>query len=239
MSLIQDDRQLCYVNDSPVSSNKHTESYNVCPNYRTNQTQDRLDRTRAKEGLFAELRESARAEIAARFWSKVDRGAAGACWLAARLSRGDRYGHRQFTVTLEGTQYHFYAHRVAWLLTHGPIPADLYLLHRCDVAACVNPSHLFLGTQPDNLTDAREKGRLDETLPRVRGELTPALRAAIFAMPSYRGLVRDLARSYGVSQVAISHIRSGRFTRERTQNAFSSVFTQVPSVELPICGEVA
>jgi HNH endonuclease len=59
-----------------------------------------------------------------------------------------------------------YAHRIAWTLANGEIPAGVAVLHRCDVPRCVNPHHLFLGSQGDNVRDASRKGHLH--VPRKR-----------------------------------------------------------------------
>lgn len=90
-----------------------------------------------------------------RFWSKVKVGQGG-CWLwqAAILGRTG-YGSYQF-----GRKRKERAHRIAWQLENGPIPAGISVLHRCDVPACVNPDHLFLGTHADNMRDKTLKGRL-------------------------------------------------------------------------------
>jgi len=52
------------------------------------------------------------------------------------------------------------AHRWMWQQVNGPIPAGLYVCHRCDNPPCCNPDHLFLGTPTDNMRDAMKKGRI-------------------------------------------------------------------------------
>jgi len=59
-----------------------------------------------------------------------------------------------------GFQWRTYkAHRAAWLTWRGEIPKGLSVLHRCDNPLCINPEHLFLGTQEDNVRDCISKGR--------------------------------------------------------------------------------
>lgn len=51
------------------------------------------------------------------------------------------------------------AHRYAWIMKNGPIPHGMFVLHKCDVRACVNPDHLFLGSNRDNVDDMLKKER--------------------------------------------------------------------------------
>lgn len=148
-----------------------------------------------------------RVPIEQRFWTKVNKTATCWLWTAATIR-----GYGQIAGIVSGKPRPVYAHRVSWELSKGAIPVGLEVLHHCDVPLCVRPDHLFLGTQQQNLTDAREKGRLDETRPR-RGVLTLDERFAIFYAKSYRGLQADLSRRYGVSKACISAIRLGRFAR--------------------------
>jgi hypothetical protein len=92
--------------------------------------------------------------LAARFWSKVSRGDASACWTwTAALQQPDGYG----LVWVDGKMKR--AHRVAFELERGKIPAGKVVCHHCDNPPCCNPAHLFLGTKQRNMSDARLKRR--------------------------------------------------------------------------------
>jgi hypothetical protein len=89
-----------------------------------------------------------------RFWSKVRRGTKFECWEWQAARNDDGYGLcRGGSRSIEG------AHRVSWRLANGEIPEGQQILHRCDNRACVNPAHLFLGSQQDNIADMLAKGR--------------------------------------------------------------------------------
>ena len=95
--------------------------------------------------------------LAERFWSRVDKSPRPeGCWLWMGQRLGTMYDGYGFLVV---KRWRRIAHRVAWELTHGTIPEGLLVLHHCDNPPCVNPEHLFVGTQSENMKDMYDKGR--------------------------------------------------------------------------------
>jgi hypothetical protein len=147
-----------------------------------------------------------------RFWEKVDRS--GECWVwtGRRTPRG--YG--EFGLHKPGRSSR--AHRVAWELTHGPIPDGMCICHACDNPPCCNPAHLFLGTSADNTRDMDEKGRrvvglrpvypTGETHPMAK--LNSAQVAEMRALRSNGWGERQLAARFGVGHSQVHRIVSGQ-----------------------------
>lgn len=133
------------------------------------------------------------------------------CWIWQGAINRLGYGK----MSRRDVKVHGTAHRAAWEAFRGPIIDGLSVLHHCDVRACCNPDHLFLGTHQDNMDDMMSKGRKAPcTL--GPGEQNPASRLtdetvrAVADAASVPGvLVKDVAARYGVSSPTVSNIVSG------------------------------
>lgn len=82
------------------------------------------------------------------------------CWLWLGNKDKDGYGKFQISLGGSGNQKHVRAHRFAFeLFNNIKLEPSQYLLHKCDVPACVNPEHLTIGSQKDNVHDSMRKKR--------------------------------------------------------------------------------
>ncbi|HKE13849.1 MAG TPA: HNH endonuclease [Kofleriaceae bacterium] len=149
-----------------------------------------------------------RRPLADRLWEKVLRGASDECWLW--LAARTRNGYGKIGIPERGVVL---AHRVAWELTHGPVPPGMFVCHSCDVRTCVNPRHLWLGTCAQNLADMRAKGRGNPwPNERARGsrhshaKLTAEDVMAIRAAYSAGETQHAIAPRFGVSVQQVSRI---------------------------------
>jgi hypothetical protein len=149
----------------------------------------------------------------------------GGCWLWSRRTRTG-YG----VVSLMGGVKKAFAHRLAWIEVNGEIPPGLFVLHKCDVKACINPDHLFLGTHQENMDDMARKGR------RRSGRRAPRLsKRALEVIASNRNTATaTLAATLGVSTATVIVRRRGIFgayQKQLTENQVSVLgsFLDTPS----------
>lgn len=95
-----------------------------------------------------------------RFLKRVDKSAGpDECWpwQGSRDQKGYGFFHKK--------DFNFRAHRVAWIFENGPIPEGLLICHKCNNPSCVNPSHLFTGTQKENMAQAAQENRTNRKGP--------------------------------------------------------------------------
>lgn len=120
------------------------------------------------------------------------------CWFWTGAKH--RYGYGA-CVKING---HTRAHRAMWTLLRGPIPEGKVLCHSCDTKLCVNPAHMFVGTQADNMIDAAQKGLMPRG-ERSRHKLTEA---QVREIRGLKGTMwqKDVAKKYGISLSYVSHI---------------------------------
>jgi hypothetical protein len=138
-----------------------------------------------------------------RFWRKVQKTPSG-CWEWGGARHLQGYG---FIKRKDGAQLR--AHRVSYEIHYGPIPDGFDVCHRCDNPPCVNPEHLFLGTDLDNMQDMIAKGRKVSS-PGVRNGQAKLTEEDVLSIRAARGRQEAIAALYDVSQTLVSSIKSGR-----------------------------
>lgn len=166
---------------------------------------------------FSKLRSARAKKIAAKRWGERWLNPSG--WFQLKLvpQKGcliwtglvnpvNGYGHLKFKSVTH------LAHRFAWTLEHGPVPAGMMVCHTCDNKPCCNPSHLFLGTHQDNMDDGKAKKRFKSMVGELHGNavLTEKDVSKIKKQKSFGLTQTQIALNFGVHQSQISRIIHGK-----------------------------
>lgn len=144
-------------------------------------------------------------ELAERFHEKWILNNRTGCWDWIGAVAGKGYGF----LKKPGERRQVYAHRLSWLIHYGDIPEGLSVCHACDNMRCVKPSHLFVGTQSDNLNDMKAKDRHLHGSRNKMAKLDDHQVRHIHRLSSEGVSQGDLARTYRVGQGTIWKILHG------------------------------
>lgn len=144
------------------------------------------------------------------FWSKVVLGGRDECWLWTGAKSNRSYG--RFGVAGKNRR----ASRIAWALHHGRDPGPLHVCHTCDNPMCVNPHHLFLGTDLDNSNDKCSKGRQHIPVGEF-GEANPASKLTADKVKEIRRLCASgLSQSKVAAMFGVEQTNVGLICRRKT-----------------------
>lgn len=130
----------------------------------------------------------------------------------------DGYGKLQFKSKLHS------AHRIAWEVAYGAIPGGICVLHKCDVRHCINPDHLFLGTQVDNIADMCAKGRQAKAESAGGTKLNAK---KVLAILRDERLDKEIALDYKISLSVVAQIKTGRTWKDVTGVSRHEIYRKV------------
>lgn len=136
--------------------------------------------------------------LRARLLAHTVRGSEG-CWLWTRAKDASGYGR----VSIGGGKY-LRTHKAAFVVFVGDV-GEYDVLHRCDVRACCNPEHLYLGSHSDNMIDRVRRGRQTNT--RMSKELVREI-LSWYIIGGWTQ--RDLAEAFGVTKQTLNDVVLGR-----------------------------
>jgi len=137
------------------------------------------------------------------FWQKVDRRGPDECWEWTGSRHGKGYG-----MVGVGSRIVDKAHRVSWRMHNGLIPEGMHVLHHCDNPPCVNPAHLFIGTNDDNVRDKIAKGRQRVPCGEAHGNAKLTERDVIEIRLLSDVPVKEIAARFSISGCTVRRVRN-------------------------------
>ena len=133
-------------------------------------------------------------------WSRINKNGPNGCWEYSGQVNSRGYG----AFTYAGKPM-VAVHRFIYQQVHGPLPKEVFCLHKCDNRICCNPDHIFLGSYRENSHDMYAK---DRHMGKLRAHQVREIREALKSWKL--GMCRKLADKYGVSPSVISDLRTGQ-----------------------------
>lgn len=127
------------------------------------------------------------------------------CWLWVGYRDPNGYGRMNYN---GGPKL---ASRLSWMIHHGSLPEGSCVCHKCDNPQCVNPDHLFVGSQADNMADMTAKGRARKR--GLKGEqhnLAKLTESAVRKIRSSKKSAAEIAEEFGVSRTTVYDVRNRR-----------------------------
>lgn len=133
------------------------------------------------------------------------------CWLWDRAVTAKGYGILSRYCRERKTSIPHYSHRVSAYLEYGPLPKGVVVCHSCDTPSCINPQHLEVKTQLENIRDCQKRGR--DKKRGLQGEEHPQSKLTAEKVRSIRqetGTYDEISKKYGISRSAACAAKTGR-----------------------------
>ncbi len=150
-----------------------------------------------------------------RFWLHVRKAGPKDCWEWSGSRTPEGYGFIYAGPLYDEPVRWIRANRLSWEIHNGKVPDGLYVLHDCDNPPCVNPKHLYVGTQQQNVHDrtVRRRGRRQDGAFNSKAKLTETDVRAIVAMVEAGKSQTAVAALFGLTQPYVSKIARRQFWR--------------------------